>query len=47
MNSEISNHYINTDFNIKKNEKENRIKLHISPGQLKLASHKIKYKSSK
>ena len=47
MNSEISNHYINTDFNIKNNEKENRIKLHISPGQLNLASHKIKYKSSK
>ena len=47
MYSQSSNKYINTDFNVKNKEKENRIKLHISPGQLNLASHKIKYKSSK
>jgi hypothetical protein len=45
--SQNSNKYINTDFNIKKNGKKNKIKLYISPGQLNLASHKLKYKSSK
>ena len=45
--SQNSNKYINTDFNIKNNKQKNKIKLYISPGQLNLASHKIKYKSSK
>ena len=45
--SQNSNKYINTDFNIKKNGKKNKIKLYISPGQLNLATHKLKYKSSK
>ena len=45
--SQSSIKYINTDFNIKKIGKKNRIKLFITPGQLDLASHKIKYKSSK
>ena len=45
--SQNSNKYINTDFNIKNNGKKNKIKLYISPGQLNLATHKLKYKSSK
>ncbi len=45
--SQNSNKYINTDFNIKNNGKKNKIKLYISPGQLNLAKHKLKYKSSK
>ena len=45
--SQNSNKYINTDFNIKNNPKKNRIKLYITPGQLNLAAHKMKYKSSK
>ena len=45
--SQNSNNYINTDFNIKNNGKKNRIKLFITPGQLNLATHKMKYKSSK
>ena len=45
--SQNSNKYINTDFNIQNNKKKNRIKLYITPGQLDLASHKMKYKSSK
>ena len=45
--SQNSNKYINTDFNIKNNGKKNKIKLYISPGQLNLATHKFKYKSSK
>ena len=44
--SQNSNKYINTDFNIKNNGKKNKIKLYISPGQLNLATHKLKYKSS-
>ena len=45
--SQNSNNYINTDLNLKNDGKKNRIKLYISPGQLNLASHKMKYKSSK
>ena len=45
--SQNSNKYINTDFNIKNNKQKNKIKLYISPGQLNLAMHKLKYKSSK
>ena len=45
--SQNSNKYINTDFNIKNNGKKNKIKLYISPGQLNLVTHKLKYKSSK
>ena len=45
--SQNSNKYINTDFNIKNNGKKNKIKLYISPGQLNLATHKLKYKESK
>ena len=45
--SQNSNKYINTDFNIKNNQQKNKIKLYISPGQLNLAMHKLKYKSSK
>ena len=44
--SQNSNKYINTDFNIKNNGKKNKIKVYISPGQLNLATHKLKYKSS-
>ena len=45
--SQNSNKYLNTDFNIKNIGKKNKIKLYITPGQLNLASHKLKYKSSK
>ena len=45
--SQNSNKYLNTDFNIKNNGKKNKLKLYVTPGQLNLASHKLKYKSSK
>ena len=45
--SQNSNKYLNTDFNIKNIGKKNKLKLYITPGQLNLASHKLKYKSSK
>jgi hypothetical protein len=47
MLSQSSNKYINTDFNIKNNSNVKKTKLYISRGQLNLAVHKLKYKSSK
>ena len=45
--SQSSNKYINTDFNLKNNSNAKKTKLYISPGQINLAVHKLKYKSSK